>query len=78
MVSSIPIEYKWSGFKKLFQLTTTTTTNNNDNNDTNCRNLTRENMDTARKEKPLKKTESLLIAVQNNAIRTNYIKAKNR
>ena len=37
---------------------------------TNKRSLTRENLDVAKKGKPF------LIATQNNAIRTNYIKAR--
>ena len=39
---------------------------------TNKRNLTREDLDMLRKIE----TESLQIAAQNNAIRTNYIKTK--
>ena len=35
-----------------------------------------ENMDVAKKVKHSRETESLLIAAQNNAIRTNHIKAK--
>ena len=42
----------------------------------NYQDCKRENMDIAKKEKPQEKTESLLITAQNNAIRTNYIKAK--
>ena len=41
---------------------------------TNKQNLTRENM--AKKVNLQKETESLLIAAQNNTIRTNYIKAR--
>ena len=43
---------------------------------TNKRNLTREGLDMAKKNKLKNETESLLIAAQNNTIRTNYIKAK--
>ena len=42
---------------------------------TNKRNLTRENLDMI-KESLKRETEPLLIADQNNAIRTNYIKAR--
>ena len=46
---------------------------------TNCRNLTRENLDIAKKRETgnlRRETESLIIAAQNNAIRTNHIKAQ--
>ena len=38
--------------------------------------LTRENLDGAKKRKLRRETESLLIAAQNNAIRTNHIKTR--
>ena len=40
------------------------------------RHLTRENLDVAKKRNFKRVTEFLLIAAQNNAIRTNYIKAR--
>ena len=43
---------------------------------TNKWNLTQENWSMAKKSKTFRGTESLLIAAQNNFIRTNYIKAR--
>ena len=43
---------------------------------TNKRNLTQENLHVAKKGDLKKETESLHIAAQNNAIQTNYIKAR--
>ena len=41
---------------------------------TNKWKLTQENLDITNKGKPLQKIWTLLIAAQNNAIRTNYVK----
>ena len=40
------------------------------------RNLTRENLDMAKKRKLKNETESLLVAAQNNTIRTNYVQER--
>ena len=42
---------------------------------TNKQHIKRENLDVAKKGNFLRETESLLIEAQDNAIRTNYIKA---
>ena len=42
----------------------------------NKRNVTQEDLDMAKKGHLKRETESFLIAAQNNAIRTNYVKAK--
>ena len=45
-------------------------------NKTTNKHLTRENLDVGKKRKLQRETESLLIAAQNNTVRTNHIKAR--